>query len=70
MTGRKLTRENVQLDHIIPKVRGGSSTIENLRWVHRDVNYAKRDLFDAEFVALCQEVTLANLELINKSTGG
>lgn len=61
LTGRRLTRDNVQLDHIVPLVRGGSSTIENLRWVHRDVNYAKRDLFDAEFIALCQEITLANI---------
>jgi 5-methylcytosine-specific restriction endonuclease McrA len=61
LTERRLNRQNCQLDHIIPIVRGGSSTIENLRWVHRDVNYAKRDLFDEEFIALCQEVTLANL---------
>lgn len=70
LTGRRLNRENVHLDHIIPLVRGGSSTIENLRWLHRDVNFAKRDLFDAEFIALCQEVTLANLMLTKKSTGG
>ena len=58
---RRLTQESAQLDHIIPHIRGGSSTIENLQWVDRDVNYAKRDLSDAEFIALCQEVTLANL---------
>lgn len=62
MTLRRLTRETSQLDHIIPLKHHGSSTIENLRWVHRDVNYAKRDLSDADFVALCQEVTLANID--------
>lgn len=61
LTGRKLTRDNAQLDHIIPVVKRGSSTIDNLRWVHRDVNNAKRDLLDADFIALCQEVSNFNI---------
>lgn len=55
-TGIRLNKHNAQLDHIIPLIKGGSGTIENLRWVHRDVNYAKRDLSDAQFIALCQQV--------------
>jgi len=57
LSGRRLNRENCQLDHIIPMVRGGGREITNLRWVHRDVNYAKRDLLDTEFISLCYEVT-------------
>ncbi len=56
VSGRRLNRKNAQLDHIIPLKRGGNSSIENLRWVHRDVNYAKRDLLDSEFLSLCLEV--------------
>jgi 5-methylcytosine-specific restriction endonuclease McrA len=56
ITGRRLNRENAQLDHITPLKLGGSSGIENLRWVHRDVNYAKRDLLDEQFFQLCSDV--------------
>jgi 5-methylcytosine-specific restriction endonuclease McrA len=56
ITGRRLNRESAQLDHIIPLKKGGSDLVENLRWVHRDVNYAKRDLLDAEFFRLCSDV--------------
>lgn len=56
LSGRRLDRANAQLDHIVPLTRGGSDLKENLRWVHRDVNYAKRDLFDADFFRLCSDV--------------
>ncbi len=56
LTGRRLDRENAQLDHIIPRKRGGMSTVDNLRWIHRDANYAKRDLLDSELYLLCIEV--------------
>ena len=60
VTGRRLNRESAQLDHIIPLVKGGSDLVGNLRWVHRDVNYAKRDLLDDDFFRLCLDV-VANL---------
>ena len=56
VTGRRLDKQNAQIDHIIPKKSGGSNAIDNLRWVHRDVNYAKRDLSDEAFIRLCQDV--------------
>ena len=55
-TARQLTCENAQLDHIVPFIAGGSGHISNLRWVHRDVNYAKRDPTDVEFATLCKRV--------------
>lgn len=60
VTDRRLNRQNSHLDHIVSIVKGGKSTIENLRWVHRDVNYAKRDLSEAEFLSLCREVVALN----------
>lgn len=55
LTGAKLDR-TAQIDHILPKTRGGMDNIENLRWVTTEVNLAKRDLTDAEFFALCGNV--------------
>lgn len=68
VTGRRLNRRNAQLDHIVPAIRDGNGTIENLRWVHRDVNYAKRDLMDADFFKLCAEVTRKQSK--SESSGG
>lgn len=62
ITGRRLNRDNAQLDHIVPLKQGGSDLMENLRWVHRDVNYAKRDLLDDDFFRLCTDV-VAHLKL-------
>ena len=55
LTGRRLDR-SAQLDHKIPKARGGGDRIENLQWLCEAANLAKRDLTDAEFTALCAEV--------------
>lgn len=55
LTGERLDR-TAEVDHIIPKVRGGSDQAGNVRWVTRRVNLAKRDLTDEEFLALCSNV--------------
>ena len=57
ITGQRLDR-TAEMDHIVPRVRGGSDDIGNLRWVTRDVNRAKRDLMDADFFALCRAVVM------------
>lgn len=55
LTGRRLDR-SAQLDHKIPRARGGGDSIGNLQWLCESVNLAKRDLTDAEFLALCGNV--------------
>lgn len=55
LTGRKLDR-SAHLDHILAKVRGGGDNIENLRWLCREANMAKRDMSDGEFLSLCGDV--------------
>ena len=55
LTGRKLDRK-AQLDHKLPKARGGSDRKDNLQWLCEDANLAKRALTDDEFVLLCSEV--------------
>jgi 5-methylcytosine-specific restriction endonuclease McrA len=35
--------DEVEFDHVVPLSRGGRSTAENLRFVHRDCNRRKHD---------------------------
>lgn len=55
LTGRRLDR-TAQVDHKLPRARGGGDAATNLQWLCADANYAKRALTDAEFVALCSDV--------------
>lgn len=55
LTGERMDR-TAQLDHIVPKARGGDDSIGNLRWVTEAANIAKRHMTDAEFLALCRSV--------------
>lgn len=55
LTGRRLDR-SAQLDHKLPRTRGGGDAPLNLQWLCEEVNLAKRALTDAEFTALCGEV--------------
>jgi 5-methylcytosine-specific restriction endonuclease McrA len=55
LTGERLDR-SAELDHRIPQARGGKHELNNLRWVTAAANRAKRDLTDAEFLALCLSV--------------
>jgi 5-methylcytosine-specific restriction endonuclease McrA len=60
LTGRRLNRYNAEIDHIVPRSKGGTEDIQNLRFLHRDVNQAKRALSDKDFLLLCQEVVSNN----------
>lgn len=53
LTGERLDR-TAELDHKLPQARGGGHELTNLQWVTAKVNRAKRDLTDAEFLALCR----------------
>jgi len=66
LTGKKLNRTS-QLDHILPKSRGGTDYIENLQWLSKEANLAKRDLTDAEFIKLCSCVMKWIGERINNA---
>lgn len=55
LTGRRLDR-TAEIDHIMPRARERDDRIGNLRWVVKDANRAKRDLLDADFIALCRDV--------------
>lgn len=66
LSGRPLD-ENSELDHIIPKTRGGTNCFQNSQWLCKEANQAKRNLLDDEFIALCVDVI--NYRLGNSPNG-
>jgi predicted transcriptional regulator len=60
LTGRAIDLENPKsyhLDHIIPKSKGGDSTLDNLAFAIREANQAKSDMFLEDFLDLCELIT-------------
>jgi hypothetical protein len=55
-TGIRLTRDNAQLDHLLPVSKGGSDKISNLCFVVEQVNQAKGGMNKKEFLAMCARV--------------
>jgi len=56
LTGQPLDFETAQLDHILPRSRGGSYDESNLRWTTKHANEAKGGMTDDEFLVLCNQV--------------
>ena len=59
LTGREINLDNsrsYQLDHIIPRSKGGDNSIENCGIACREANQAKNDMSYDDFVQLCREV--------------
>jgi 5-methylcytosine-specific restriction endonuclease McrA len=60
LTGRVLTIDSAELDHVVSLSVGGSNNVTNLRWLYADVNQMKGTLSDKKFIDLCREVVEAN----------
>lgn len=53
--------KDAAIDHIIPKSKGGTNSIENYQWVHRLANNMKSDIPHDEFIALCKKIAAYNM---------
>ena len=61
LTGRPLDfnkPHTYEYDHILPTSRGGDNTLSNMQIVCPEVNRAKQNLTDDEFLELCKEVVI------------
>lgn len=56
-SGRPLKlSEDTELDHIVPRSRGGANEVSNVHWVLTSVNRMKRNLLESEFFALINDI--------------
>jgi 5-methylcytosine-specific restriction endonuclease McrA len=56
ISGKRLKGQVISLDHIVPKSKGGGDNRENLRLVCFNVNIAKHNFDDKDFLEMCQSV--------------
>lgn len=56
LTGERLTRQNVSVDHILPSSKGGLNVPQNIRLTTRNINWCRGTMTDDELLALCQSV--------------
>jgi 5-methylcytosine-specific restriction endonuclease McrA len=59
-----------QFDHIIPYGKGGSSTLDNLGILCKEVNQAKADMTVENFLNLCKEILEYNGYKVTKESLG
>lgn len=61
ISGIKLTKDNISVDHIVPLSKGGKNTFENIQFVERHINVMKNDRPMEQFLFYCREVAKNNL---------
>ena len=61
LTGRKIDWNDTSswnLDHIVPRSKGGSCEIHNMGLACRDANFSKSDMTLEQYLSLCKEVLI------------
>ncbi|AFM14210.1 hypothetical protein Turpa_3576 [Turneriella parva DSM 21527] len=56
LSGRELTPENTDAEHILPLDSGGSHTPQNIYLIVRDAARLKRHLTEAQVIDLCFDI--------------
>jgi 5-methylcytosine-specific restriction endonuclease McrA len=56
ISGLKLTRRTVSVDHIIPKSKGGRNTLDNIRLTHVWANRMRLTATDEELFKMCKTI--------------
>lgn len=59
LTGKEiniLEPSTYHFDHKQPVSRGGDNSLDNLQLLSKEVNFAKRDMLNEEFIELCKQV--------------
>jgi hypothetical protein len=60
ISGAELTPEIASLDHVVPVSKGGEHAVDNVVWVHAEINRMKGQLSIEEFVSWCSKVVRYN----------
>lgn len=60
LSGIELTPETAALDHIVPISNGGGDNIENLQWVHEEINRMKGTMDNKQFIQTVRKVARWN----------
>ena len=47
---------DAEIDHIVPKARGGINAITNYQWIHERVNRMKSTIPEREFIEWCKKI--------------
>lgn len=57
LTGDSITfDDDIELDHIVPKSRGGSNELSNFQWVTKQVNWFKGTWTQKELLTMCRKI--------------
>ena len=60
LSGVELTPETAVLDHIVPITEGGGDDIDNLQWVHEEVNRMKGTMDNDQFIKTVKRIARWN----------
>jgi 5-methylcytosine-specific restriction endonuclease McrA len=56
LSGRPIDYASVEVDHIVPRCKGGGDELSNLQLVCREANAAKGSLSNDELAILCEDI--------------
>lgn len=68
ISGRRLTSQNISVDHIIALTVGGKNELSNIQLTTKEVNVAKHILATNDFIKLCEDIT--NYQKVKRSETG